>query len=464
MRKKLLLSGLLIGGLMATYISAQEIQDEAEPVLFVCDGVSDQEGGVFFELPTPNQKYRHFDSNQRWTSTATNGGGLQFGDPTVITWSIVPDGTFIPGYGGEPDANSNLRSFLNGIYGNMDTWLPLFQSIFDNWEAQCGIVFVYESNDDGAAFAQNFPTTPGSLGVRGDIRISGHFIDGTPPPNNTHRLAYAFSPNSGDMIIDTGDTTFNDTSNNSLIFRNTIAHEIGHSLGLAHTCPTNQTKLMEPLVTTSFDGPQHDDILGMNRTYGDGNEHNDTPGTATSLGSPLRGITASASEVSIDGDTDVDYYSFTISGPAEVDATLVPEGQTYLEGPQINGVCTAGTSFNSKTLNDLTLEIVDSNGTTVLGFADNTGAGFNETLTAVSLGSGGTYYARISGDTDEVQFYSLELSFTPIQIDCTFEDLIPYWQGDPAPCNGLVPNIQDMITAIINEQPKRAMNGRSYIK
>jgi len=118
----------------------------------------------------------------------------------------------------------------------------------------------------------------GVLGVRGDVRISGHFIDG-----NSGVLAYNFFPNFGDMVIDTGDNTYNNTASNSLILRNILAHEHGHGLGISHVCPVNQTKLMEPFLTTAFDGPQPDDILAGNRGYGDDNEHNDTPGTATGL-------------------------------------------------------------------------------------------------------------------------------------------------------------------------------------
>ncbi|MEM7351398.1 MAG: hypothetical protein AAF657_11365, partial [Acidobacteriota bacterium] len=38
-----------------------------------------------------------FNDGDRWSVTATNGGGLGQGDPTVLTWSIVPDGTSIFG-------------------------------------------------------------------------------------------------------------------------------------------------------------------------------------------------------------------------------------------------------------------------------------------------------------------------------------------------------------------------------
>src|SRR5690606_12195883 len=36
----------------------------------------------------------------RWTTTATNGGGLQEGEPITLTYSFVPDGTFVPDING----------------------------------------------------------------------------------------------------------------------------------------------------------------------------------------------------------------------------------------------------------------------------------------------------------------------------------------------------------------------------
>ena len=45
-------------------------------------------------LPQPPSGFRFGD---RWSTTATDGGGLTQGDPTVITWGLVDDGLFIPG-------------------------------------------------------------------------------------------------------------------------------------------------------------------------------------------------------------------------------------------------------------------------------------------------------------------------------------------------------------------------------
>ena len=87
---------------------------------------------------------------ERWTQTATNGSGLGQGDPSTITWSIMPDGTRLTGSRGKASGPSDLRARLNSIYGSMSNWLPLFQQVFDRWEAVSGINFVYEPADDGA--------------------------------------------------------------------------------------------------------------------------------------------------------------------------------------------------------------------------------------------------------------------------------------------------------------------------
>ena len=51
----------------------------------------------------PNGDSSPFRLRNRWSATATDGGGLQQGDTTTLTWSIVDDGLSIPsaGYAGE---------------------------------------------------------------------------------------------------------------------------------------------------------------------------------------------------------------------------------------------------------------------------------------------------------------------------------------------------------------------------
>lgn len=370
-----------------------------------------------------------FSDNSRWSSTATNGGGLSQGDPTTITWSIVPDGTPISGFNGEVASPSNLVSFLGSIYGvttvdaNLtdEPWFGLFQSYLNRWSALSGMTYVYEPADDGAALS--FSTSVGLIGVRGDIRISGHLIDG-----NSNILAYNFFPNGGDMVIDTGDANFyGNTANNSRALRNVLAHENGHGLGMNHVCPVIQGvngRLMEPFINLSIDGPQFDDILAIQRGYGDAlekNGGNDSAATARPLGTLgigqtiVRGtdavdIQVAPTEVdfiSIDDDSDVDYFSFTIGSGMGANIELTPLGATYLSGAQnANGSCSAGTPFNASTQSDLMLQLIGPNGNTVLRTSNVSGLGGAEGIQTGFL-SAGTYFVRISGTANAIQMYRL---------------------------------------------------------
>jgi hypothetical protein len=323
------------------------------------------------------------------------------GDPTVLTWSYIPDGTTIPGgvVPGEPTAPSDMRGWLNGIYGNFNTWHAVFVQVFNRWSALTGIRYVYEPNDDGAAFAAG--GARGLLGVRGDVRIGGHFIDG-----NSNVLAYNYFPNNGDMILDSFDSFYNNTGGNSIRLRNTLAHEHGHGLGMSHVCPINQSKLMEPFLTTSFDGPQHDDILGGQRGYGDTDEPNNGMGSSTDLG----GTGVVLTDRSIDDNSDVDWYRFPGAAGEVITVRVEPIGFTYLNGPQnANGSCSAGTSFNSLTLSDLSFQLRAPNGTTVLASVDDGIAGQNEILLNFSLPSSGSFFVRVAGTQNAAQLYDLSV-------------------------------------------------------
>ncbi|MEM9556404.1 MAG: matrixin family metalloprotease [Acidobacteriota bacterium] len=345
-----------------------------------------------------------FNDADRWSVTATDGAGLGQGDPTTLTWSIVPDGTSIFGYNGEPTSPSNLRAFLNSIYGSQAVWLPIFQGVFDRWSELNGVSYVYEPNDDGSPWTST-NIAAGQLGVRGDVRISGHFIDG-----NSNVLAYNFFPNFGDMVLDTGDNTYTNTSNGSLILRNILAHEHGHGLGLFHVCPVSQTKLMEPFLSTAFDGPQFDDILATNRGYGDNLESNDTVGTSTSLGSIASGSGVVVGAVSIDDNSDGDVYAFGVSGASSLDVSLTPVGGTYLSGPQNpNGSCSPGSNYNAGDNQNLRFDVIASNGSTVLASVDAVGAGSTETLSGLALSGAGTYYIDVAGPNNEAQLYELAI-------------------------------------------------------
>jgi len=342
-------------------------------------------------------------SEARWQTTATADGPLLLGDPTVLTWSYSLDGTPLASVVGEPPRVSELRSWLDSRYGGFADWHPLFVQAFERWSERTGLTFRYEPADDGAAL----PGTAGVLAQRGDIRFGGHPIDG-----NGGILAFGFFPvEGGDAIFDTGDLFF--SSATSLQFSNILGHEIGHAVGLDHVCPRDRTKLMEPRVSTEFDGPQHDDLLGSHRAYGDRFEPNDGPLTATIL--ELDASSTATFEASLDDGSDLDLLRFEAGPGVVAKVTLSPLGSTYLEGPQLaSGGCSAGSSFDSSALINLRLELLAGDSLLLVAAVDASPAGFVETLSGVDLGAGGRFYLRIFGaSANAAQLYRVRVELTP---------------------------------------------------
>jgi hypothetical protein len=397
-----------------------------------------------------------FNVGPRWTSTALTPGGSALGKPITITWSIVPDGTDVEGFNGEPDSPSNLRAYLDGIYGSQANWLPVFQSVFDRWEQVSGIDFVYESNDDGAALRNpEDPLNPGTFlpstafgvaGVRGDVRISGHTIDG-----NSGVLAYNFYPNAndatgGDMVIDTGDNFYTNTANNSLRLRNVVSHEHGHGMGQPHVCPIETSKLMEPFVSTAYDGPRHDDIRHAQFSYGDIFEPNDDEFTATPLAigdcgtlivgtlpTPAGPVASGlaqlnlSSTVSLSDENDNDYYAITVSQATKLTVVMRPLGLEYDDSDQAcsgnSGSCCNGNPLDSRAAVDAVIQLFDTNGTTSLALAAAAPAGAIETLN-FTLPAAGTYYIQIKDNSAAAtaQFYDLTVTSAPATLNVAVLD------------------------------------------
>ena len=361
------------------------------------------------------------DDTDRWSRTASNGTGqTSQGLPITLTWSIVPDGTTIPGgqvAGEGSNEPSNLRAWLAGIYGGSATgpaasqpWFPIFQAVFDNIAAQTGVRYVYEPNDDGATLS-SFSSGQGVLGVRGDVRISGHALDG-----NSNVLAYNYFPDFSDMVLDTSDNFFNTTTSSSLRLRNVLEHEHGHGLGLSHVCPVNNTKLMEPFINLGFVGVQFDDVFTIQRLYGDflevhGSERdNDSFSTATPVSVPA-GMPFVGQWLGIDDNTDTDHVSFSVPAGSQLTIRAVPSTASYPEGPQnAGGSCSAGTPFDSSTLQDLGLTLFGPDQSTVIASATGQPAGSIEEISNVFIATAGTYYAQVTGSGANVnQLYRLEI-------------------------------------------------------
>jgi hypothetical protein len=367
-----------------------------------------------------------------WLTTAS-GTRVRNGDPATITWSIVPDGTATE-YDEFTTATkpSDLVAFMNANFDgdpaqtdlSLQPWFHLFEESFGRWSQLSGVNYVYQPQDD----ASHHPGLDGLLGVRGDVRLSGLGVDGA-----DGTLAFTYLPgDGGDMVVDTDDVAYlADPTNNYRAFRNTLTHEIGHSFGLDHV-ESGEVLLMNPFSDDSIDGPQLDDVRGVQYYFGDAKEKaggaagNGTTATATPLGLvasgstaaigaganlPNQAVAATATDfVSIARSADVDVFSFSVAGRSLVTATLTPRGGVFTQAEENANP----TSFNANNRNNLALSLLGTNGTTTLAATNSAAAGAVETAAGVKLPAAGLYYARVTGAENNVQLYQLSLAVTAI--------------------------------------------------
>lgn len=378
------------------------------------DGNGDGSGG--------NPSDRYFIGT-RWS-------GAQ-GSPRALTWSLVKEGTSIPGSIGEATSANNLFANLDADYaaqGGRATWILRIQQCFDRWSAVTSLTYTRVSqapngdgnndDDDGAAFSGS----GGSAGLRGDIRIAMHNIDGA---NGV--LAYTFFPSNGDMVFDSSEN-WGSATNSNRFFRNTFEHEHGHGIGIDHVCSSNAAFLMEPFLDTSFDGVRHDDIRAGQRHYGDLQETDDTTGAAADLGTIALGGTSNtfctipapvtgtsptnSSRCSIDANGEQDYFRFTVTSSGAANITVTPVGFSYQNNAQAgDGSCPTGSTTNSLQAANLAVDLIATNGTTVLATASAGAIGVAETISSATLSAAGTYFIRVY-ETDAptvVQMYTLSV-------------------------------------------------------
>ena len=198
---------------------------------------------------------------------------------------------------------------------------------------------------------------------------------------------------------------------------------------------------MEPFITMAFRGCQFDDTYSLQRQYADkleihsGLRNNDTAANATPV-SLVPGATSTWRWLSNDDSSDVDYLRFSGLAGQSLTAQVIPSDpiaptdpgvDTYLEGAQnSDGTCSTGNDFNPTTQQDLTLELLGENGSTVLAGSTSAPAGETESIASFVLPSNGSYYLRINGGSaDAAQLYKLEALLenappTPrLQVDST---------------------------------------------
>ncbi|MFZ4575468.1 MAG: PKD domain-containing protein [Phycisphaerales bacterium] len=374
------------------------------------------------------QQNQQFNANTRW---GVSGG---IGDPVTITWSLVPDGTFVESNrAGEPSENSDLFARMDALFaGNRALWIAQFEACFARWTALTGVNFVRVTNgvndwDDGALWG----TAEGP--TRGHIRIAMKDIDG-----GNGVLAYAFYPTVGDIVIDRAEN-WASSGGTYRFFRNTLMHEVGHTLGFAHVCPQTNTKLMEPFNSTAYDGPQQDEIRGGQYYYGDIYEPNASAANATTMGALTPGVTttfgitpapslANTATMSISDNGDTDYYRFSVDQPRLVDVTITPFGSSYVDVDQnADGSCQgSGFTVNALAISNLVLQVQTNNGGVTWITQDATIAGSAETVNDVLVSPPGNFIVRVSqngapaiGDT---QLYRLTIKAESTALTVTATD------------------------------------------
>ncbi|HLP84966.1 MAG TPA: matrixin family metalloprotease [Phycisphaerales bacterium] len=384
-------------------------------------------------LDTFSGRYQFFSGEPSWASGP--------GTPVNLTWSFVPNTVNIPSGVGEAAANSALfepgtNTMDDKFGGNRALWISQFQSVFNRWQALTGVNYTRVTAagvdwDDGAAWG-----TSGNGTTRGDIRISMKNIDG-----GSGILAYNSSPTNGDMVMDQSESW--GTSASSYIFlRNVVAHEHGHGLGMAHVCPITaapaQGKLMEPFYEDRFDGPQQDDVRGVQRRYGDIYEPNGTATSAFNLGtlapSSVTNIgtgsgVPNGSTAGLAGN-ETDIYKFTVDAPRLVNISVTPIGTTYLNGPQnANGSCSAGTNIAALSQHDLVIALLPYSNATTLGTAyisvDAADVGVGETQVSVLINAGDNAFRVTSGNSvanNETQLYTAQIQIQGSSPACTASD------------------------------------------
>jgi hypothetical protein len=159
-----------------------------------------------------------YNQAERW------GGAM--GSHRTLYWSLVPDGTMLPGREGQADAPSNLFAQMDSKFGgNRALWIAQIQAAVDRWSYLTGITYVRITSggndwDDGS----NFPESNFNGTTRGDVRIGGRNLDG-----GSGVLAFNYYPPGGDMVIDTAEN-WGSSSNSYRFLRNVVMHELGHGL------------------------------------------------------------------------------------------------------------------------------------------------------------------------------------------------------------------------------------------
>jgi hypothetical protein len=198
-------------------------------------------------------------------------GANQAGTPGgTITWSLMPDGTTVdPSY-----TDPNVTGASN-LFAIMDTLgrpavLAAVKRVFARWEAIANINLVQVA-DSGLPFNNASATYPATghirIGAFPIANFGGGGVGFAPPPNGFTTLEgdVLFNSNSN-FVFDPGPEgdpieIFND-------FESLLMHEVGHTLGLAHSDVCSVMSVDFACFVNLNREPDPDDIAGLQFLYG----------------------------------------------------------------------------------------------------------------------------------------------------------------------------------------------------
>lgn len=323
--------------------------------------------------------------------------------PAQLTYSFPDDGTTWGLSGTSRVAPNELNARLTATFGDLDRGREYIRSALAAWAKVSGVTYTEVADD-------NTPMTGSSdrVATRGDIRIGGLQFDLNGPNgvlafNGFPSSLGASSVSGGDMAINTSyfnATWFQSTLNDYRALRNTVAHEHGHGLGCIHSVPCDMTKLMEPMIFTSRDMLQRDEIRAAQRNYGDRFAGNQTFNTAHDFGNLTSPVLRSVivRDLSTNGFSGwnfsrQDFFKFTLGSAQPVTLTATPTGELSNQGQQTFSCNGTFANVDSLVAGNLRIELLDSLGN-LLQTSPAQSAGTPATIDAGTL-QPGVYGVRV---------------------------------------------------------------------
>jgi PKD repeat protein len=346
--------------------------------------------------------------------------------PAHLTYSFPDDGTTWGAFG-RPTGPNVLNDRIKDHFGanDLDEGREYIRQALAGYTRYSGLTYSEVEDDDTAMSNSTI-----HVSTRGDVRIGCI-------TNACSCIAYDGFPSSVGIVAPDGggsdmclnatywdevgtDGNFKDPTDDYRWLRNVISHEHGHGVGNIHSIPCTETKNMEPFISVAYDMLQSDDRRAINRSYGDrfaGNHSSADAvnlGTLDSRGTPesviLRNL--SLNGVVGNGNTDEDWFRFSILGTRDIDIFASPTGGTYDAGQQEGSCSGTEQTIQATAAGNLAVTLYASNAVTIIDSANDTSNGSSESISLADRPAG-TYYIRVRdvgpNDSDDqvVQLYSL---------------------------------------------------------